>query len=413
MCDTLVVVKPGCVLFAKNSDRPSSEAQVLDWQPAADHPAGSFLTCTHLRIPQVRHTHAVLLSRPSWMWGAEMATNEHGVTIGNEAVFTRHRVPSHGLTGMDLLRLAVERADTAERAAAVILDLIAQFGQGGRCDLHDGGFRYFSSFLIADRQRAFVLETAGPHHAIEEVRGARSISNGLTIPGFAEAHSDRLKTWASRCRSRRARTEQSGRRASQLADLAAALRDHGSVAEQHKGIDYHPLLGGMSGPCMHAGGLAVDSQTTASWIARLSESGDSHFVTATAAPCTSLFKPVSVGTPLPASLLGSPQHGQADSDSLFWQHERLHRMVMQHPDRLLSLYQAERDAIESRWFDSPPPSEEAFSEGHRLLHKWNAAVTDTLRSEPLQTRHRPALVQRFWEQRNRQVGLPTASSRRD
>jgi dipeptidase len=405
MCDTLVVVKPDCVLFAKNSDRPSGEAQVLDWQPAAVHPPGSFVTCTHVRIPQVRHTNAVLLSRPSWMWGAEMATNEHGVTVGNEAVFTRHPVPLVGLTGMDLLRLSVERADTAERAVTVILDLIAQFGQGGSADRHDQSFRYFSSFLVADRQRAFVLETAGPHHAIEEVHGVRSISNGLTIPGFADQHSDRLKTWASRCRLRRPRTEQKAQDATQPIDLTAVLRDHGSVARARGTIDYHPLLGGMSGPCMHAGGLAVDSQTTASWISKLAQTGDFHFATATAAPCTSLFKPVSVFAPLPASFLGRPQHGQADSHSLFWQHERLHRMVMQHPDRLLSLFQAERDALEADWFTSLPPSEQAFSVANQQLAKWTQAVADSLREHPVQTPQRPRLVSHFWQRRNRQVGL--------
>ena len=64
--------------------------------------------CTYIEIAEVAHTHAVVLSKPAWMWGAEMGANEHGVVIGNEAVWTRltgSEGSTERLLGMDLLRL--------------------------------------------------------------------------------------------------------------------------------------------------------------------------------------------------------------------------------------------------------------------------------------------------------------------
>src|SRR5512139_2745316 len=115
MCDTLValgnVTADGVTLFGKNSDREPNEAHQLLRVPAAEHPAGSTVQCTYLEIPQVDHTCEVLLGKPFWMWGAEMGANEHGVAIGNEAVFTKvPQMKGAALTGMDLLRLGLERA---------------------------------------------------------------------------------------------------------------------------------------------------------------------------------------------------------------------------------------------------------------------------------------------------------------
>ncbi len=65
------------------------------------------LQCTYIEIDQAAHTHAVVLSKPAWMWGAEMGANEHGVCIGNEAVWTKVNSPNDAqekLLGMDLLR---------------------------------------------------------------------------------------------------------------------------------------------------------------------------------------------------------------------------------------------------------------------------------------------------------------------
>lgn len=407
MCDTVCVVEKDGVLFAKNSDRPANEAQVLDWQPAREHAPGTEVRCTWLCIPQARRTHAVLLSRPYWCFGAEMAANEHGVMIGNEAVFTRHAVPRRGLTGMDLVRLAVERAASAEEAVQILLDLIARHGQGGGCDHESASFRYFSSFLVADRRRAFVLETAGREHAVEEVRGARAISNGLTIPGFAERHSDRIKTWAGRCRVRQPRVQALARQGRGLAGLVALLRDHGPHTTAEAPVTYEPIAGAMTGACMHAGGLFAAAQTVASWAARLSPGGDQHLLTATAAPCTSLFKPVSVTAPIVS--LGSLGRGVpgdvADDASLFWRHERLHRLVLRHPRLLLPPLAAARDAVEALWRAAPPTPEEAFREGDALLESWLDEARQRLRDAGHPPSERPAYVERYWRRRDAWAGL--------
>src|SRR5262249_9050699 len=118
MCDTLVALPQftarGAMLFGKNSDRPRNEAHVLELTAARDHEPGSQVACTYVRLPQVPHTHGVLVCRPFWSWGAEMAANDRGVVIGNEAVHARQAPPEvPALTGMDLVRLSAERGSSA------------------------------------------------------------------------------------------------------------------------------------------------------------------------------------------------------------------------------------------------------------------------------------------------------------
>jgi hypothetical protein len=157
MCDTLGVLFDGHSLFGKNSDRSPNEAQVTEFYPARVCKETS-LSATYVAIPQARDTKAVLLSRPVWMWGAEIGVNEAGVAIGNEAVFTKGPYGKPALTGMDLLRLALERSESAESAVNTIIELLETYGQGGNCGF-DHTFYYDNSFLVIDRDHLFVLET--------------------------------------------------------------------------------------------------------------------------------------------------------------------------------------------------------------------------------------------------------------
>jgi dipeptidase len=398
VCDTIVVVEPDRVLFAKNSDRDPNEAQLLDWRPRERHGAGDRVRCTWVEIDQVAETSAVLLSRPFWMWGAEIGANEHGVVIGNEAVFTDQPYAASGLTGMDLLRLALERSETAAGAVEVITGLLERHGQGGGCGHERRSFTYHNSFIVADAREAFVLETAGRLWAVERVAaGARSISNGLTIDGFAD-HGDWLHTRFSRCRARQAITQAGAGRAASVTDMMALLRDHGTAGPTP---DYSLLTGAMAAPCMHAGGVAAASQSTASWVAELRPGGGvSHWVTATSAPCTGLFKPVEVTVPLG---LGPEPTDRYDDRCTWWRHELLHRRVMVDPARLLPRYEAERDAVEARWVASPPEPRAAFAEADELTARWTRDVfDDTVRDT------RPLWVRRYWRIRDRRAGVPAA-----
>ena len=155
--------------------------------PGGSHASGSTVQCTYISIPQAESTLAVILSRPRWMWGCEMGSNEHGVVGGNEAVgsaLADELGDEERLLGMDLLRLALERGRTAKEAVDVCCALLETHGQGGGCEEQDKSWTYENGFMFADSNEAYIMETAGVRHwAVERVTGGqwRNISNGLSI----------------------------------------------------------------------------------------------------------------------------------------------------------------------------------------------------------------------------------------
>ncbi|KAK5609563.1 Secernin-3 [Crenichthys baileyi] len=201
-CDTFVALPPSTegqrVIFGKNSDRPCDEVQEVVYFPARDYGPEEKVECTYIEIEQVAHTYAVVLSKPAWLWGAEMGANEHQVCIGNEAVWGRESADGEeALLGMDLVRLGLERADTAEKAVDVIAVLLEKYGQGGPCIEDQCGFTYHNSFLISDRKEAWLLETSGKYWAAERVEGGyRNISNQYGITTKIDKEHPEMREYA-------------------------------------------------------------------------------------------------------------------------------------------------------------------------------------------------------------------------
>lgn len=308
-CDTFAVLPPGtegnCVIFGKNSDRPSDEVQEVVYVPASDHPVPCKLKCTYIEIDQVPHTYATILSKPSWMWGAEMGANEYSVCIGNEAVWTKLNDDSDSvekLLGMDLLRLGLERAKTALEALNVIVSLIDTYGMGGNCSDTLQDFTYHNSFLIADPEEVWILECAGTIWAAEKLtNGVRNISNELSIGTKIDLKCDNLEEFAKekrfwnqskgplnfKCAFGLEEDEESYRyKCGKKLLLQFSKNGHFKETDM-----FNVLRDKRSGICMSSGSfVSTGSQVS---VLRKPESGipSCHWFTATPDPIHSVFKP--------------------------------------------------------------------------------------------------------------------------
>ncbi len=439
MCDTFVALPPatagGTVIFGKNSDREPNEAQLLEYHPPQQYAPDSRLRCTYLEIPQVREINAVLLSRPFWMWGAEIGANQHGVVIGNEAVWSKMPIERSGrLTGMDLLRLALERATTAATALETITELLAEYGQGGDCGYQTGGTYYHNSYIIADPSEAWVLETAGSLWAAKKINSFYAISNRLTIgKDFQLAHPDlivtaRKKGWLKRgaefdfaecylawfystfsgSRTRRQCSTDFFDRRSVGLTFEAAL----SLLRSHAHSDYNPdrhFL--MNSVCSHSGNKIARhaAQSTASMVVELGKNQHTIWATGTSAPCTGIFKPLRFGnTNWPIDGHGG-QPGFAPG-SRWWRHELLHRTLLKDFRRRLHSITSEQHTLEQSFIDrvaATPASDitalstDAFVTADHQEGEW----LERIKNMPV-SRNNSIYYRRYWAHQNSAAGLP-------
>ncbi len=415
MCDTFVATqnhtKANHLIFGKNSDREPNEAQAVVRYPARKN-AEKNLNCTYINIPQVAETYEIILSKPFQMWGAEMGLNQHGLAIGNEAVFTKIKMPrkNKGLTGMDLLRLALERCKTAPAALETITELLEQYGQDACGGYENKNFFYHNSFIIADPEEAWVLETAGKHWAAQKINGFRSISNSLTIEedydllsgqaidfarrkgwirkrssfNFRKAYSDWFYTKIGNGRVRQAKSSRLGDRqkgAFTVQNAAAILSSHPTAIK-----GFRPSKCTSASICMHATGLINPSQTTGSMIAEIrKDKPTTIWLTGTSMPCLSVYKPFFIGKEWDAAVPGA-----REDKSLWWQAEFVHRNICKDYQKGISIVERDRQTLQEQLFRQEAAlfqkkidkkelyqfSENALKEYLQYLKKWKEQLTD-------------------------------------
>jgi dipeptidase len=426
MCDTLValpaVTQRKTMLFAKSADCEVNEANAVVRIPRQKHVTGEAVRLTHLVIPQAEETYEILLTKAFWTYGCEIGVNEYGLAMGEEAVFTTEmEEEKDGIIGPDLMRIGLERAKNCQEAIQVMTALLEQYGQGGSAELK-GNSHFDSSYIMADSEAAYVLETAGRRWAVKKINTIASISNMLGIRSDWDACSnaqDSPRTdWAREYALPEVPPTLGSpvRQAITYNSLQASLGNI-SVKQifdlmRHHGDGYHPAHAeAHRNICVHAG-----PQENRWWqadgvmVTDVGPHGVMAWVTATSGTCVSIFKPVFLGLPLPD--IGPYPHETFDPRSLWWKHELLHRRAMADFEHLVPAIRQDFDPLEAEFLAQAEtvkrgtPGEKAeFME--YCFHKALAATEAWIAH--LQTRHDLRFsdppYRAMWARLNAEAGL--------
>ncbi len=360
MCDTFVALpaytQGKSMLFAKSADCEVNEANATVRIPRRKHARGEAVRLTHLVIPQAEETYELLLTKAFWTYGCEIGVNEYGLAMGEEAVFTTEMAEAKdGIIGPDLMRIGLERSRTCREAIQVMTGLLEQYGQGGSAELK-GNSHFDSSYIMADREEAYVLETAGRRWATKKVDKVASISNMLGIRADWDACSvgagSPKADWAGSFGLPEVPPTlgSPARQAITYDSLQSALghitvKSIFQTMRQH-GPGYHPANAeAQRNICMHAG-----PQENRWWqadgvmVTDVGAHGVLAWVTATSGTCVSIFKPVFLGMDLPD--LGPYPSETFEPRCLWWKHELLHRRAMADFEALVPEIRQEFDPLE-------------------------------------------------------------------
>lgn len=333
----------GHALFGHNSTQAPGACQALRLVPGRPFAFGEKVRATLLELPQARQTYTVLGGQAHGRWGYQHGVNGQGVAVGRAALRTRLPSPGPGLAGSDLVRLALERGQTARQAVDLLTDLVSRHGQAAEPGAEADGDG--NAFLVADADEAFAVECAGRYWVYQQAREVRALGGPGTIrqdwdriaPGLAglaiergwwpadgskldfagavsptppewePAHADDFRRWG---RATVLLAEQNGHIDS--AFVRRLLSDHGEEGDDE--ADPFWPAAGTGSLCRHPHPGAT-AATAASLVVALTRD-PGRLRTAWCAfgpPCLSVYFPVFLEGDLPAAFGRSSAHPSGDS----------------------------------------------------------------------------------------------------
>ena len=140
-------------------------------------------------------------------------------------------------------------------------------------------------------------------------------------------------------------------------------------------------------------------------VSRLSADGSLHWLTGTSSPCLSVFKPVALGGERIST--GAIAGERFDAVSLWWRHERLHRLTLGDYARRRAMSEIERRELEAKFLSlgngALPTAAEcqtAWDEHLAILPAWIDRVAHEANRD-----RRGWLTRRYWQQQNEVDGL--------
>jgi dipeptidase len=387
------VTDDGSIIFGKNSDRQVNEPLSIRYIPSSIHSANTKVQTTYIEIDQVEKTNSCILFCPGNVFGAEMGFNCHGLVIGNEALFTKISSDGLGLTGMDLVRLVLERCSTSLEGKTLIISLLNKYGQGGNCGF-TSKFYYQNSFLLVDSNEGWIIETIGKDYAAKNIKkGIHTISNKISFGGIntfdeysfnlisnaisngwchsiedfhfekcysglslnpKEFYNGFIKTYFSSSKLRKNKSTNlinNKYKNFNVIDMFNVLRDHHcSKGNPINGLTNVDI-------CMHASfGPIKFNQTTGSLVSILPKSNvniPTHYVTCSSSTCLAIFKPIWLHSSFkPPIFLLSDQINSSltySTKNIWWKSEIINRNIQKYYQKLIQQIQIERNLLEKQF----------------------------------------------------------------